>query len=84
LVLKYWLIDEAAIGSEEGPCSTNGAVDSSGVCHSTRVKLETLPMRKRKDIDGSPFSEQIATKRPKIFTEERNFSFPEDAAERAD
>jgi hypothetical protein len=39
LVLKYWTVDDAARPSEYEDCSTNGAVDSEGACHSTRVKL---------------------------------------------
>ena len=69
LVLKYWPIDEAAVRIEERTCSTNGAVDSSGIHHSTRVALETLPTRKRKDIDDQEFPPQISSKRPRILAE---------------
>jgi hypothetical protein len=65
LVLKYWLIDEAAVGSEEENCSTNGAVDSSGICHSARVILNDLPVRKRKNIDDSSLPEGVMIKKPR-------------------
>lgn len=49
LVLKFWTLDDAARPSESVDCSTNGAVDSDGACHSARVKLsETLPLPIRK------------------------------------
>jgi hypothetical protein len=66
LVLKYWLIDEAAVGNEEEPCSTNGAVDSSGICHSARAVLNTMPVRKRKSVDDSGLPEGVAIKKPRI------------------
>ena len=69
LVLKYWLIDEAAVGNEEEACSTNGAVDSSGLCHSTRVILNTLPVRKRKSVDDSSLPEGVTIKKPRIHRE---------------
>jgi len=34
LVLKYWLLDEAATCLEDRSESTNGAVNSAGLCHS--------------------------------------------------
>ncbi|KAF8847407.1 hypothetical protein BDZ45DRAFT_699232 [Acephala macrosclerotiorum] len=40
MVLKYWLLDEAATGPEDECSSSNGAVDSNGICHSERVLLE--------------------------------------------
>ena len=42
LVLKYWLLDEAATGREDRCFSSNGAVDSDGMCHSERVLFENL------------------------------------------
>jgi hypothetical protein len=59
LVLKFWLIDEAAVPVETvstWPSSTNGAVDSDGLCHSTRVLLGALPARKRRDFDSDAAS----------------------------
>jgi hypothetical protein len=59
LVLKFWLIDEAAVPVETvstWPNSTNGAVDSDGLCHSTRVLLGALPARKRRDFDSDAAS----------------------------
>jgi hypothetical protein len=45
LVLKFWALDDAARPCEHADCSTNGAVDSDGACHSARVKFgETLPL----------------------------------------
>jgi hypothetical protein len=66
LVLKYWLIDEAAVGNDKETCSTNGAVDSSGICHSTRVIFNALPMRKRKSVDYSTLLEGVVIKKPRI------------------
>jgi hypothetical protein len=37
LVLKYWWLGDAAVVPENEPLSTNGAVDSAGMCHSVRV-----------------------------------------------
>lgn len=34
LVLKYWWLDDAAVVPENEPLSTNGAVNSAGMCHS--------------------------------------------------
>jgi hypothetical protein len=51
LVLKFWTLDDAARPSEDADCSTNGAVDSDGACHSARVKLvESLPVREKWDL----------------------------------
>jgi hypothetical protein len=51
LVLKFWAIDDAAQQLEYTDCSTNGAVDSDGACHSTRVKLfGSLPIREKLDV----------------------------------
>jgi hypothetical protein len=42
---------DAARPSEDADCSTNGAVDSDGACHSARVKLfENLPIREKVDV----------------------------------
>ena len=44
-VLEFWGMDEAAVRGEQESCSTNGAVDSRGACHSTRVLLEARVQR---------------------------------------
>lgn len=38
-ILKYWLLDGAAAEQRNQTISTNGAVDSAGMCHSARVVL---------------------------------------------
>ncbi|KAH8592561.1 hypothetical protein B0O99DRAFT_234303 [Bisporella sp. PMI_857] len=43
IVLKFWPLDEAAPRFEHSICSTNGAVDSAGACHSVKVLLSALP-----------------------------------------
>jgi hypothetical protein len=54
LVLKSWTLDDAARPEELADCSTNGAVDSDGACHSARVKLsEFLPLPIREKERGS-------------------------------
>ncbi|KUJ19402.1 uncharacterized protein LY89DRAFT_716917 [Mollisia scopiformis] len=40
MVLKFWLLDEAAVGPEDECFSSIGAVDSDGLCHSERVLFE--------------------------------------------
>lgn len=51
LVLKFWTLDDAARPSEDADCSTNGAVDSDGACHSARVKLVgNLPVPEKLDV----------------------------------
>lgn len=42
LVLRYWLLDEAATCVDDKPASTNGAVNSAGMCHSARVMFDSI------------------------------------------
>jgi hypothetical protein len=66
LVLDFWLIDEAAIGVESRSSSTNGAVDSDGLCNSDRVHLEVLPLRKRRELDSDENSSENLEPRKKV------------------
>jgi hypothetical protein len=66
LVLEFWLIDEAAIGVESRSSSTNGAVDSDGMCHSDRVRLEVLPLRKRRELGSDDDSLESLEPRKKV------------------
>jgi len=74
LVLKYWLIDEATMGSISRACSTNGAVDSSGICHSTGVHLvENLPLHKREfDTDFASIPSEEPRKRLNVSTTDQS------------
>ncbi|KAH8659379.1 hypothetical protein BGZ60DRAFT_415138 [Tricladium varicosporioides] len=49
VVLKFWPLDEAAPKFELRTCSTNGAVDSAGACHSVKVLLSALPFNEEDD-----------------------------------
>lgn len=49
VVLKFWPLDEAAPKFEHSSCSTNGAVDSAGACHSVKVLLSALPFHEDED-----------------------------------
>jgi hypothetical protein len=51
MVLKYWLLDEAATNPEVQRSSSNGAVDSDGRCHSERVQFETRARSGLNDFD---------------------------------
>ncbi|KAE9380702.1 hypothetical protein N431DRAFT_324530 [Stipitochalara longipes BDJ] len=65
LVLEFWLIDEAAVGVESRSSSTNGAVDSDGRCHSDRVLLEGLSLRRRRELHTDDDSSDILEPRKK-------------------
>lgn len=47
IVLKHWLLGDAATGTEHRAESTNGVVDSVGKCHSERVLLELNGVKER-------------------------------------
>ena len=61
LVLKYWLLDEAATGREDRCFSSNGAVDSDGMCHYERVLFENLTSSGLNDFDGFEDAAKIGT-----------------------
>jgi hypothetical protein len=73
LVLKFSLIDEVAVPVEivsTWPNSTNGAVDSDGLYHSTRVLSGALPARKRRDFnsDAASLESEGPRKRAKLYS----------------
>jgi hypothetical protein len=51
MVLKYWLLDEAATGPGDQCFSSNGAVDSDGMYHSQWVLFEDLADSGLSDFD---------------------------------
>jgi hypothetical protein len=59
LVLKYWLLDEAATCLEDRPESTNGAVNSAGLCHSARVHFDDLGKVARDNAQGKQLLGEI-------------------------
>jgi hypothetical protein len=61
LVLKHWLLDEAATGREDRCFSSNGAVNSDGRCHSERVLFENLTSSGLKDLDEFEDAAKIRT-----------------------
>jgi hypothetical protein len=68
LVLKYWPLDEAAVGEGAIACSTEGAVNSHGGQNTTRVVFrESERVRKRGvgSITGHSNHESPFWKRPK-------------------
>ena len=50
LVLKHWLLDDAAAGRQGRLSSTNGAVDSEGMVHDVKIELETEVKSPEKSI----------------------------------
>lgn len=63
LVLKFWPLDGAAPRFGLSSCSTNGAVDSAGACHSARVLLSEMPFNIESEVEMMDDSLPIRRKR---------------------
>lgn len=70
LVLKYWPVDEVAMGHDLSACSTNDVEHSSWIQHSVDLYSELLPIHKKREVapDLASSSDQAPRKKPRIST----------------
>ncbi|MCJ1378606.1 hypothetical protein MMC17_001705 [Xylographa soralifera] len=66
-VMKFWPLDEAATRGEQKNCSTNGAVNSDGACHSARVLLETGILRETTEKEGTDSDLELSSQADEIY-----------------